>query len=331
MREFLKYTLTKYTVSLYLLSTVLLLIDAFIPETFFIKSFSKVLTIFGTGIFITTFVTSILNFYFKTDIHRYFSVISGAEKSNILKIYPKRKYAVKEMESEFEKARGDIRLLSIAGTNFFHAESSILKSIDELCADDSNCNVQILLLDPRSKHAVDRSLIEEGFNVSTSPLEEFKYLNKTVWIHILTSLFMLEQILQDSENKNNFKIEIRTYDTAPILLYVQVNKRAFVEQYHYGITEEERKTSLTKCLGKKVPVMEFSTNSLQSQLWQSHFDYIWDTSADREIYPGFYELLSKIMQTENSWLNNYNEIRKISEKYLSNLHKEKKNRKINSI
>lgn len=135
--------------------------------------------------------------------------------------------------------------------------------------------------------------------------------------NILHSLEQLERIVQDKQEKNrqNFEIEIRTYDTAPIVLLVRVNDRIFTEQYHYGITEEDRQTRLTKCIGKKVPVIEFRTNSLPAQLWMSHFDYLWVTSSSRKVYSGFKQLLEKTLRADKDWLNLYNEIKTSSEKY----------------
>jgi hypothetical protein len=105
------------------------------------------------------------------------------------------------------------------------------------------------------------------------------------------------------------------YDTAPILLFIQVNSRVFVEQYHYGIAEEERQTALTKCLGKKVPVLEFSRNSAAGRLYLSHFNYIWETSSDRKIYHGLSNALRRALE-EKAWLNVYNGTKDISMQYL---------------
>lgn len=104
------------------------------------------------------------------DINRYFSIVRGAERSAIKRIYENRADAIIEINSEFEKARGDIELLSIAGTDFFH--SKILAELDKMCLNNSNNKVRVLLLDPRSKHAVDRALIEEGIDLAKLILQE---------------------------------------------------------------------------------------------------------------------------------------------------------------
>lgn len=253
MREFLKYIFTKYTVSLYLLSTIFLLLPSFLPAVGLLRFPFGIFNIVGTGVLITTFVSSILNFYFQEEVKRHFSIISGAEKSGILRIYPSRRTAMREINFEFQKARGNIELLSIAGTNFFAPDCEILKELDRMCLNNSNIEVRVLLLDPRSKHAVDRTLLEEGVDISKNDIGKVDYTNKKLCEDILLSLRQLEGILEDREKKcnTNFKLTIRTYDTAPTMLFVRVNDRAFVEQYHYGITEEDRKTKLTKCLRKE--------------------------------------------------------------------------------
>ena len=316
MREFLRYIITKYTVFLYLGSTLLILIAILLPKTGWTNFLSEILKIFGAGAFITTLVSSILNFHFQTDINRYFSIIRGVERSGIKRIYENREEALIEIDSEFEKAHGAIELLYISGTDFLH--SNILAQLDKMCFNNSNNKVRILLLDPRSKHAVDRSLIEEGINLAKTDILSIDYPHATLCGNTLYSLEQLERIMKDKQEKNreNFEIQIRTYDTAPILFLVRVNDKIFVEQYHYGITEEDRQTSLTTCLGKKVPVTEFRPNSLTAQLWMSHFDYLWETSSDREVRPGFKHLLEKTLREDKVWSILYDEIRTSSKKSL---------------
>lgn len=319
MSKFIRYILTKYTISLYLLSVLCMW-----SSTFFIQPIAEILKIFGSGILITTLVSSILNFYFQIDIHRYFSIISGAERADIRKIYERRSAAIFEINDEFQKAHSnDIELLAISGTDFFNINCPILKALDRMCSSNSNVSVRILLLDPRSKHAIDRSLLEEGIDISKLDIEAIDYPNKKLCEDTLLSLRQLERILEDKfledkikKGNQNFKIEIRTYDTAPILLLAQVNGRVFIEQYHYGIAEEERKSSFTKCLGKKVPIFEFSLNSLSGQLWISHFNYLWETSLGRKVEPGYSNYLRKVLLEEKYWLNVYKENKEISKKYL---------------
>ncbi len=223
MSKFLSYILTKYTVSLYLLSIVCIW-----SSSFFIQPIAEISKIFGSGILITTLVSSILNFYFQIDINRYFSIISGAERANIRNIYENRGAALAQLNTEFQKARtNNIELLAIAGTDFFHPNCPILRTLDRMCANNSNVYVRILLLDPRSKHATDRSLLEEGIDLSVVNVEVIDYPTKKLCEDTLLSLRQLERILEDkiAKTTQNFKIEIQTYDTAPILLLAQVNGR----------------------------------------------------------------------------------------------------------
>jgi hypothetical protein len=318
MREFIKYILTKYTVSLYLISTLLLLITTIVPMHKILKIPNEFFTIIGSGIFITTLVSSILNFYFQEEVKRHFSIISGSDRSGIVRVYPKRESAMPEINSEIQKARGRLKFLSIAGTNFFVPESRILNELYEMCNSDSNIEVKILLLDPRSMHAVDRTLLEEGINIPQVNISSIDYPNKKLCEDIILSIRQLEKILEekDKKHKDNFKIEIRTYNTSPILLMVQVNDRSFIEQYHYGISEEYIETTLTRCLGKKVPIIEFQMNSLPYQLVSSHFEYLWWTSASRKIFPGSADFLLSEMKDRKVWLEIYNKTNAISEEYL---------------
>ena len=119
LRRFIDSFLTKHTICLYLLSVLLLLLATVLQEEYVSQSAIEMLKIFGAGIFITTLVTSILNFYFREDIHRYFSTVGGAENAGIQRIYANRKHALIEINEEFQKALGNIEILAIAGTDFF--------------------------------------------------------------------------------------------------------------------------------------------------------------------------------------------------------------------
>lgn len=314
MLRFFRYIFTPYAIPLYLISVICLWTSAL-----FVTPWNSILVVFGSGILITTLVTSILNFHFQIDIHRYFSIISGAERASLARIYEHRNAALVEINTEFEKARSNnIELLAISGTDFFDPKTPILKSLDRMSSSNSNVIVRILLLDPRSKHAIDRSLLEEGIDMATQDIQSVDYPNKKLCDDTLLSLRQLERLLEDANAKknSNFKLEIRTYDTAPILLLAQVNSRVFVEQYHYGIGEEDRMSSLTKCLGKKVPVFEFSTNSTSGQLWISHFNYLWETSRENTVGPGSSQFLRKELNDDKCWLNVYEDSKNIAKHYL---------------
>lgn len=318
MLDFLRHMVTKYTLSLYLLSGGFFVLPFVFPSIAAYKVWAEMLNILGTGVFITTFVSSILNFYVQEEIKRHFSIISGAEKSGIARIYPNRNAAMEEINSEIQKVRGTIDILSIAGTSFFVPDSEVLIELDRMCANNSNIEVRILLLDPRSKHAVDRTLLEESIDISRVKVHEVDFPNTKLCEDILLSLRQLEGILEDREanRRTSFKLSIRTYDTAPMILFVQVNGRSFVEQFHYGITEEDRKTKLTKCLGKKVPVIEYQNDSLSAQLWISHFNYLWETSVNREVLPGSANFLIDALTTRRAWLEVYSGCKALAEKYI---------------
>lgn len=315
MLKFSKYIITPYTVALYLLSVLCIW-----SSSFFVQPIAEILKVFGSGIFITTLVSSILNFYFQIDIHRYFAIISGAERADVRRIYENRSSAMLEVNNEFQKARANnIDLIAISGTDFFQPNCTILRELNRMSSNNSNFNIRILLLDPRSKHAIDRSLLEEGVDLSKVAIKSIDYPNKKLCQDTLLTLRQLEWVLEDKIEKNsdNFKIEIRVYDTAPILLLAHVNTKVFVEQYHYGIPEEDRKSNFTKCLGKKVPLLEFSATSFSGQLWLSHFNYLWETSREQKVTPGYSNFLRKALLEEQCWVNIYEDTKNISKKYLA--------------
>src|SRR2546430_6604326 len=94
--EFVRYVSNRYAIILYSLGFVTLLIAVGILVAFQNSPVGNILVILGTGIVITTLVTSILNYFFQQDIARAFSIISGAERSVIRTIHPEREAALTE-------------------------------------------------------------------------------------------------------------------------------------------------------------------------------------------------------------------------------------------
>jgi len=313
-KDFTHYAITKYTVGLYIASALSLCLG-FTILTGWVRDLCNVL---GTGVAVTTLVSSTLNFHFERGIHRHFSIVAGAEKSGVYGLYSVRADALWEINAEFARAYGTASLLSIAGTDFFHTGCPIIAQLDKWCAAKRPNNVRILLLDPRSKHAIDRAILEEGFNLTPLSIDEFNYIGTALWKNIIFSLEQLERLLAVCEPGEN-GLEVRTYDTAPMLLYAHINDRVFVEQYHYGTTKEEQSTPLTKCLGKKVPVSEYRGNSLSGRLYAGHFDYLWETSKDRVVHAGFSQMIVNLVQEKSAWREIYEGATSASNQWLRGL------------
>jgi len=117
--------------------------------------------------------------------------------------------------------------------------------------------------------------------------------NTELFMNVISSLEQLERMIKykNANGEKNFLLEVRTYTTSPVLLYAQLNNKVFVEQYHCGITDEEKSSSLRKCIGKKVPMLEFRQYSLSAQLYAAHFQYIWDESKARVLNENFIKQL----------------------------------------
>lgn len=287
MSDLMRKILNRYVLSLYGISFIIILFGMVLFRESHKTAYDLSLVV-GTGLFITTLVSSFFNYYLNLDINKYFSIISGSEKAGIKKVYANRDDVIKTIEKEIEKSRGNIDILAIAGTDFFQAKCEVLKELERMCTNNSNTNARVLLLDPRSYNAVRRALIEEG--------QEFNDMHETeLCRNCLSSLEQLEKIflhqnkIKESKDIKEYKffLTTRTYTTSPAFLYAKINDKIFLEQYHYGISNDEKKSSLRKCIGKKVPVLEFRRHSLSSQLYESHFEYIWERSKGREINKDF--------------------------------------------
>lgn len=292
---FFEYVCNPCTICLILIGLIIMYVAANQHEEK--KYVSDILVALGSGIFITTAVTVILNFFFQEEIHRHFSIVQGAEKAGIVKIFYNRKAAFQQINTEIRVSHQAIDVVGVAGKTIFHDED-ISESILDVCKAH---DVRVLLLDPRSKHAVDRAFIEEGNFVKGSlPDDKFEYVGSEVYRDIMYSLERLEEAHKKCDN-----IKTCTYDTAPILFMIRVNGYIFVEQYHYGIENKEYKIPARHCLGQHVPVIQYRVESHAGICYQAHFNYLWKTSENRKVDPGFCERIIREVREERIWLKIY--------------------------
>lgn len=294
-RRILKYWLNRYTTLLTALGAVVWTLGVLLPIS---ERLSQALEHVGLAIGVTTLVATALNYSFESEIRHAFAILKGAEGAAIQRVFSDRNAdALSRMFDASGHAGRQIDLLCVAGTSFLHAESSFLTMIERRRQLNSNLEVRVLLLDPRSGYAILRCLREEQINPDNIP-PQFHYASRKLCSDILSAVRTVEDIQEHVQNggKNecpHFKLNVRLYDAPPKLLNLRVDDRSFVEQYHDGIPSDQLSSALTKCLGKSVPVMEVIASSKQGRAYQSHFEFLWAASESREVRPGTYDQLNE--------------------------------------
>lgn len=335
--HFLKYQLTLYNVSLYLLSSAILLIAWGFGSIRMDNAFD-LLVVVGSGILLTTFVTNVLNYFFqdqiakslvrlRDELARNFSIVSEAQRSGIVGMYADRGQAMKEINAAFHQQVESIDIIAVSGTTFFHPMCDLINILDQRRAANVKMNIRVLLLHPLSIHAIERAYIED--NVAEEYATLLEALSKKIYgdtslaKNSMMSIGQLSSLMtanSPGDKKNDFRLRVRLFETAPQLLYCRIGSRHFVEQYHYGVHPNERNKAAARCLGQKVPVVEYATESSAGVVYREHFRYMWSTSKNREIKPSTEGELRQIIFDAAKISDLYQGIRSTADKYDPTLH-----------
>lgn len=281
MRKFLGYVFNRNSLVLYVAGLLFVVIGEAGPTP-------GALEILGYTLIVTTLVASVLNFSFQSVIEDRFSIIKGTEGAGIRRVFADREAALPRIEAEVQRATRCVDLLCIAGTSFLHPKASVLREIGRRRQDGTNTHVRVLLLDPRSRFAIERSLREEGEEVPPSNPAQFDYPRKRLCKDTLLALDQLERVLAQPATSatSGFDLAVRLYNAAPAVMYLDLDDAVFAEQYHSGIPSGQLANMFTKCLGKAVPLIETFGDSELAHVLASHFEYLWIKSADRELKVG---------------------------------------------
>jgi hypothetical protein len=86
-----------------------------------------------------------------------------------------------------------------------------------------------------------------------------------------------------------------------MLFLVALDDIVFLEQYHLGIPSYQEGIPFTRCLGKAVPMLEVSESSELGSVSASHFEYLWEQSAGREMKAGSYDRIVTSLNAKD-WL-----------------------------
>lgn len=314
MSELLRYLANRTTIPVYFLGTLCVVAGTYLthPDS---RS-AAILEGVGFTVIVTTLVATSLNFRFQKAIHAAFTIVKQGERASIETLYAKRKFAIEEIGIEATKAKNRLDVLTISGTDFFMTRCYLLRLISKLCQNDTALEVRVLLLDPRSRYAVERSLREDSQPIP--PPSEYDYYDSTLCEQTLAALKNLETVIGDAERRKarGFRLRVRLYNSAPMLMCLMIDDRLFVENYHLGIPPEQIDSRLSRCLGKAVPIIESSGDTRLGRLYHSHFEYLWQLSATRELTPGCYRRLRSSAEDE-TWLQHFLDVTEAEDKMLA--------------
>lgn len=277
------YLFNRFTITLYALA-MLLIVGAFATAKAIDPSSTLAIVLESTGyaIVAATLVASVVNFRYETSINNAFATVKGAEAARVTRIFSNRNAAMEDILRAMREARDCIDIVTVAGTTAAHLNGKMIQIVERVCSGERAVPARIQLLDPRSRYAIERSLREENEDFPPKNPAAFAYSSSTLCANTIESLSELENLLKDAR----CAVSVRLYNSPPMVWYVRVDNRAFVEQYHYGVPADQIKSHLTRCLGKSVPILEFEVDSKLGAVYSSHFDYVWERAATRNVRLG---------------------------------------------
>lgn len=206
---------------------------------------------------------------------------------------------------------GEVKIIGVTLARFFgpNYNKELLTAIFRLLR--RNVKFKLLMLDPRSKDAISRAYIDQSELVSKHGYVASTILNDSLAVIRRLKLPTSDWVIQPSLiDRIKNQIEVRLYDTNPVLHLIIMNKYSFVELYHNGggdyireaLKRHEDYSNLPNYTGF-VPVFQVNKFSLFGELMTSHFDNIWDSGYskshcinDTEVYEAVFDFKT------NEWL-----------------------------
>jgi hypothetical protein len=190
----------------------------------------------AAGIWVTYFAERQAIASLRQRIDACFSILQTSNKagiedsfydpSNVRDVGPYKEELLKELES----AKGEIRILAVAGREFFHegqgfASAALKRAIEAASArrGDPNLALKVLLLHPLSEPAVTRGLREKGY-------QDVAFFEDTdLWTDVGRSCVTI-----CAWKRDGYPIEARLYKVMPCCFLIFINDVLYAEFYHLG-------------------------------------------------------------------------------------------------
>lgn len=225
----------------------------------------------------------------KNDLTNKIEILAEAKRSGIVHVFESRRKDPnfkKELLKQFRKIpeRGELILMSNSCRDFFgnSADPEYIKEIFKILKKD--VKFKVLLLDPTSRAAKDRALVEQKDIVKD---KDKGYIYSAIFREIKNVANILqdpsEWVQKDEMTARILKqVHVRFAPYDPTTQLIITNKYTFIEQYHRGGDKKIRNAlddegiPLVNCFGGFVPILMVENTSFFSNLMQSHFNNIWN-------------------------------------------------------
>jgi len=215
-------------------------------------------------------------------------ILAEAKKCGVVHIFESRRKDPNYKKELIKQLRGtekqkEVLIMSISLRDFFglRHDKDYLSAIFEMLRKE--IKLKILLLDPTSKAAKDRAIVEEKERV-----ESEGYINSALFTEIKSVAEWLDSpssdwvVSKDLRDRISKQIEVRFFPYDPTTQLIITDKFTFIEQYHRGGDKEIRE-ALDKegipsidCFGGFVPVLMVENSAFFAKLMKSHFMNIWN-------------------------------------------------------
>jgi len=241
---------------------------------------SRIAEIIGAALLVAGFTTALHDYIlYQRVTYKYFRLLEGAGKADILNIFPDREAAIKEIKTLIPSVRRGIDILGISHTDFIY-DGEFRRNINSFIR--SNIKIRALFLDKESKASSERTRREEAKdNIKDTQLYS-DLVNCERFYDDLKK--RLDDLKKNPDQRTILQLEYNHYKTQPSLFIVIIDDVMFYEPYHLGI-EKEEEGPFARCLGKRVPVIQVDTRARVFQIMKSHFEYIWQQSKKQAPSP----------------------------------------------
>jgi hypothetical protein len=204
------------------------------------------------------------------------SILDACSRSGIRAIFKNRSEAAVALRSAIDLAAASssqIDLLGIAFRSLFNPAGDYTRQMRERL-DDPRVGLRVLLLDPDSDAAKKRATKELG----NTTIDDIRFtLHNGLPATVAERIKRIQAQQAGGASDQRINVEVRLYDSEPVVFLMMFGGSLFCEQYHCGRPNGLRAGS---CIGKQMPVVEYAGSAHASPFLQAHFEEMWASASD---------------------------------------------------
>ncbi len=244
--------------------------------------------------FLTIGITLPVALYFQVQSNaEAFKILSTCGRVGIESIFVSRKRDAGDLREAIDEAvskSNAISLLGIAFRTFTDPSAESREGISQKINSPST-HLRVLLLNPESKAAERRAKVELG----NATIDDIKYTLQNSLV--AAAVERLRRVRQDqmvtggtkeagsqteisSEKwREKLNMEVRIYETEPVVFLMVFDDTMFTEQYHLGRPDEL--VPVGSCIGKYMPIVQYRRGSTGFRFLECHFESVWNEATDQ--------------------------------------------------